>query len=126
MIFPRRPAEKIPELLGACDVAFISFQNAQLWAMTIPAKLQSYMACGMPVIASADGETKRIVEEAECGMCCKIGDVEGLAEVIRAMMEADIEAMGCRSRKYFEKHFDKKKLMDEIEKYFNTEGKVSA
>lgn len=118
LMIPRQPAERIPELLGACDAAFISFQNTQLWTMTIPAKLQSYMACGMPVIASADGETKRIIEEAECGICCRIGDVEGLAEAIRAMIDADTDTMRYRSRKYFEEHFDKKKLMDEIEKYF--------
>ena len=64
----RQPAEKIPVLLSACDVAFISFADDELWKMTIPAKLQSYMACGMPIIAVADGETKRIIEEATpCG-----------------------------------------------------------
>ena len=33
------------------------------------------MACGMPIIASASGETKRVVEEAECGLCSQNGDV---------------------------------------------------
>lgn len=64
----RQPAERIPELLAACDAAFLSFQNDELWTKTIPAKLQSYMACGMPIIASAEGETERIIKEAECGV----------------------------------------------------------
>lgn len=38
-----------------------------LFEKTIPAKLQSYMACGMPIIASANGENKRIVAEANVG-----------------------------------------------------------
>ncbi len=58
------PAENIPELLAACDAAFLSFQDAELWTMIIPAKLQSYMACGMPVIVSAACETERIIDEA--------------------------------------------------------------
>ena len=57
VMIPRQPAEKIPVLLRACDAAFLSFQDAELWTMTIPAKLQSYMACGMPIIAAAQGET---------------------------------------------------------------------
>ena len=63
--------------------------------MTIPAKLQSYMACGMPVIAAASGESKRVIEEAECGICSPSGDEEALAESIekiRCMIKAQRKA----------------------------------
>jgi len=115
----RQPAERIPELLSACDVAFLSFQDAELWRKTIPAKLQSYMACGMPIIASAAGETERVVKEAACGICCKISDAEGLAEAILNMSNQDVSEMGKNSRRYFEEHFDKEKLMDEMDRYLN-------
>lgn len=85
LMIPRQSAERIPEFLAMCDAAFLSFQDNALWRKTIPAKLQSYMACGMPVIASASGETKRIIEKAQCGICCKIGDAEKLAEGIRTI-----------------------------------------
>ncbi len=114
----RQPAERIPELLSACDAAFLSFQDAPLWTMTIPAKLQSYMACGMPIIAAVEGETKRIIEEAECGKCCRIGDAEALAVVVNTIRNDDIESMRYNSCKYFESHFNKKKLMNELNKYF--------
>lgn len=114
----RQPAERIPALLAACDVAFLSFQDAELWTMTIPAKLQSYMACGMPIIASASGETKRVIEEAQCGFCCTLGDAEELSKIIRKMASADLYEMGLRSRQYFEEHFDKQMLMDQMEEYF--------
>lgn len=118
VMIPRQPAERIPELLRACDAAFLSFQNAELWTMTIPAKLQSYMACGMPIIAAAQGETERIIEEAECGMCSSIGDAENLSKVIKVMMSANFVEMGKKSREYFQKHFDKQKLMNQMEEYF--------
>lgn len=117
-MIPRQPAEKIPELLAACDAAFLSFQNAELWKMTIPAKLQSYMACGMPILASAEGETERVIKEAECGLCSKIGDAEELAESIRHIKNEDLARLGINSRKYFEEHFDKGMLMDQMEGYF--------
>lgn len=120
IMIARQPAERIPELLAACDAAFLSFQDSELWRKTIPAKLQSYMACGMPIIASAEGETERIVEEAKCGVCCKIGDVEGLVAAIRAMTRKDVSEMADNSRRYFEEHFDKKKLMDEIDIFFKS------
>lgn len=118
IMVPRQPAERIPELLSACDVAFLSFKDDPLWTKTIPAKLQSYMACGMPVIASAEGETRRIIEEAECGVCSAIGDAEKLSESIKKMMNVNLEIMRIRSREYYEKNFDKKRLMNQIEDYF--------
>ena len=118
IMIPRQPAERIPELLSACDVAFLSFKDDPLWTKTIPAKLQSYMACGMPVIASAEGETRRIIEEANCGLCSAIGDAEELSEKIKKMMNVNLDIMGIRSREYCEKNFDKKTLMNQIEDYF--------
>ena len=118
ILVPRQPAEKIPELLAACDVAFLSFSNNNLWKKTIPAKLQSYMACGMPVIASAEGETERVIRASDCGVCCRIGDAEGLANSIKKMITVDLKEMRVRARQYYEEHFDKRTLMDSMEQYF--------
>lgn len=118
VMIPRQPAEKIPEFLAACDVAFLSFADDELWAMTIPAKLQSYMACGMPIIAAAEGETKRIIESANCGVCSEIGNSQKLARNIITIKNQDIYQMKLKARKYFENHFCKQILMDEIDSYF--------
>lgn len=118
IMIPRQPAERIPELLAACDVAFLSFQDAELWTMTIPAKLQSYMACGMPVIAAARGETERIISEAGCGVCSKIGDEVELSQIIREFLTLDLQPLKSNSIAYYKKFFDKQKLMDDFEKSF--------
>lgn len=122
-MIPRVPAERVPDILSACDAGFISFNKTSLWENTIPAKLQSYMACGKTIIASASGETRRIIEEAECGICTEIGDAEKLAEGIRKIMKLNSKEMGQKARMYFEVHFEKKKLMDEIDAYILGERK---
>ena len=115
----RQPAEIIPSILAKCDAAFISFMDTPLFAKTIPAKLQSYMACGMPIVASAYGETERIVTEADCGVCVPIGDVESLANAILSLIgNPELSHMGENALTYSKKHFDKKMLMDELEKYW--------
>lgn len=119
IIIPRQPAEIIPCLLSCCDAAFLSFNKSRLWEMTIPAKLQSYMACGMPIIAAAQGETKTVIDEAGCGICCKNGDVEALAEAIQELQSADLKQMGQNSRMYAEKHYKKSVIMDEMEEFLN-------
>ena len=118
VMIPRQPAENIPELLGCCDAAFVSFMNNALFANTIPAKLQSYMACGMPILACATGETERVVSEADCGKCCPIGDASKLAEAVLSLASDDrLREYGKNAREYFVSHFDKKMLLDIFDGY---------
>lgn len=113
----RQSAEKIPELLSCCDAAFVSFMNNPLFANTIPAKLQSYMACGMPILACATGETERIVQEAGCGRCCPIGDAAALADAVRELAgDPKLKEYGRNSEKYFKAHFEKKMLLDQFDR----------
>jgi glycosyltransferase involved in cell wall biosynthesis len=115
----RQPAEKIPAILGECDAAFISFMDTPLFAKTIPAKLQSYMACGKAIVASACGETERVVREANCGVCAPIGDADALVKAILNLIgNQELAQMGMNALTYYKTHFDKKMLMDGLEKYF--------
>ncbi len=116
----RQPAEEISGLLASCDAAFVSFSPEPLFEKTIPAKLQSYMACGMPILAAASGETQRLIEESGCGICCEIGNVKALADGIKEMIQSDLDTMSENSRKYFENNFRKDVLMDEMDEYFLT------
>ena len=121
LMLPRQSAESIPGILGCCDAAFVSFMDNPLFENTIPAKLQSYMACGKPILASASGETKRIVDEARCGLCSPIGDPAALADALVGLMHSDaLGAMGENARAYFEKHFVRDKLLDEFDRCLDT------
>lgn len=118
IMIDRQPPERIPELLAACDAAFISFMPDPLFEKTIPAKLQSYMACGMPIIASANGETKRIIDESNCGICIELGNAELLTDAITKMTVLTINQMRNLSKKYFDKHFEKQKIMDYLDRFY--------
>lgn len=117
ILVARQSAEIIPTLLASCEIAFLSFAEDDLWKKTIPAKLQSYMACGMPVIAAAQGETARIIKESECGKCCDFGDAQQMSQMVKKMMQSDLIEMGENGRKYFVKNYCKKMLMDEMDDF---------
>ena len=117
----RVKATEVPDILATGDAAFLSFADDEIFAKTIPAKLQSYMACAMPILASARGETVRVISEADCGLCSDIGDAAALAHNIIKMrnLSADrLQEMGENAYAYNKEHFSKKKLMDEIDVYF--------
>lgn len=121
IIIGQQPANRIPELLSKCNAAFLSFMDNFLFSMTIPAKLQSYMACGLPIIASASGESEKIIVEAKCGICSKIGDVESLTNniiLLSNMENSELKKMGQNSLGYCTNNYNKKNIMDQMDKLF--------
>lgn len=125
----RKEPKEVPQYLANCNVAFLSFADYPLFEMTIPAKLQSYMACGIPILASASGETERIITESGAGLVCKIGDAESLAEKIKEyvkMPKENLNYMGEKAQKYCHKEFERSFLLDKMEMYFCSKEKIDA
>ena len=113
--------EKIPDILASSDIAFLSLIKDPLFSKTIPAKLQSYMACGKPILAAADGETSSIILESECGICVPSGDAITLAKGILEYLEMPpekISSIGKRARNYYDSNFKKSLLMNEMDRTF--------
>lgn len=118
----KQPEIRIPELMASNDAAFLSLADNPLFAMTIPAKLQSYLACGIPIIATAEGETRQIIEESNSGVCSFPGNAEQLAQnIIELSLKSkdELKKLGENARKYYDNNFNKKVLLDRMDKYFN-------
>lgn len=114
----RKEAVEIPKYLAHFDAAFLSFADNALYEMTIPAKLQSYMACGMPIIAVAGGETKEVIEKAQCGICIKDRKPEKLAKIIRECIDCpERKTWSSNAREYCMREFDKQTLMNKFETF---------
>ena len=119
---PKQPAEEVPQYIAAGKAAFLCLTDSPLLAMTIPAKLQSYMACGIPIIASANGETANIIEIAKAGVISPAGDEKKLAEKIielASLKQSELKSIGNNAKQYYDTHFDKEKLLDTMDKYFS-------
>ncbi|WP_078556027.1 glycosyltransferase family 4 protein [Bacillus alkalicellulosilyticus] len=119
---PKQPATKIPELMAACDATLISLSKSKVFSMTLPAKTQSCLACGLPVIVSADGEIQQIINEAGAGVCSDAGETEKLAENIKILtsLSADeLKTMSINALEYSKKTFDKNKLLERMDRWFN-------
>lgn len=116
----KQPAELIPKFMAACDAAIICLSKSEVFAMTIPAKTQSCLACGLPILVSADGEIKSIIEKAQCGYTSAAEDAVGLAENIIRMTKLaqnELKSFSHNSLSYYQKCFNKQLLLDEMDKY---------
>lgn len=116
IFYGRRPLEEMPSFYEKADAMLITLQADPVLSMTLPGKVQSYMAVGKPIIGAIDGETKKVIEDAKCGYCGKADDTEALAENIRKFIKnPEKDLMGENAREYYEKHFEQEKFMDQLE-----------
>lgn len=114
----RQPPEKIKKYMALSDASLILLSKHKLFELYIPAKVQSSLACGIPIIGSISGETKRIIDGAEIGYCSEAGDLEGLYQNISqfaGLAPPERSAMKENALQYYQNNFEKEKLMDELE-----------
>lgn len=75
------PQAQIPATLQAAGVGLVLLQpEYENIRIGLPNKLFAYMAAGVPVIASALPEIRRVVEDARCGLLVPPGDVDGIVD----------------------------------------------
>jgi glycosyltransferase involved in cell wall biosynthesis len=116
----RYPMEAMPRFFSLADILLVTLKREPIFALTIPAKLQSYLACGKPIAGAIDGEGARIIAEAGAGVACPAENPAALAEAVLTiyrMSAAERQEMGMRGRVYYEKHFDRSMLLDRLDNW---------
>jgi glycosyltransferase involved in cell wall biosynthesis len=117
----RFPVETMPTLMRQASVFLVTLTNQPIFELTVPNKIQAYLAVGKPIIACLNGEGARIVSEAQAGVAVRAEDSNGLAEAIvklYQMSEFEREHMGVNGRAYFKLHFDEEMLITKLIKHF--------
>jgi glycosyltransferase involved in cell wall biosynthesis len=114
----RYPLEGMPAFFAQADAMLVTLRREPIFALTIPGKVQSYLASGRPIIAALDGEGARIVQEAGAGVVCPAEQPEALADAAEKMADLpgeDRASMGRRGAEYYAAHFDRTVLFDQLE-----------
>lgn len=120
----RYPAQSMPRFFSLADVLLVTLKQDPIFAITIPSKVQSYLACAKPIVAALEGEGARVVEESGSGMTAPSGDAEALAGVVLKMYKTpkpDREKMGRLGRVYFENNFERNNLLDQLDTWMREE-----
>ncbi|MEH7378276.1 glycosyltransferase family 4 protein, partial [Neobacillus drentensis] len=118
----KQPATRIPEYMAVCDATLISLSKSKVFSITLPAKTQSCLACGIPIIVSADGEIQEVIKRAEAGLCSAAGDVEMLANNIRKLVSKspnERKQMAQNGLEYYKVNFGKSTLLNKMDNWFS-------
>lgn len=113
----RQPIEQMPHYYSMADAMLITLKDDPVISLTLPGKLQSYMAAGKPVIGAINGEAKNVIEQFKCGYCVPACDYEKLAAVCRKFVDdrAVHNVMGKNARIAYEREYSKDKFIDSLQ-----------
>jgi glycosyltransferase involved in cell wall biosynthesis len=117
----RFPPLEMPRLFAGVDALLVTLRRDPVLALTIPSKVQSYLAAGKPIVGSLDGEGATIIREAGAGLCGPAEDAEALAAQVLTLNSLEPRArvdMGRRGREYFLAQFRDDMLIDRLEGWF--------
>jgi len=114
----RFPVERMPSFYKHADALLVSLKPEPIFSLTIPGKVQSYLAAGIPIVAMLNGEGARVIEQASAGLVCAAGDSAGLAGAVSrlaAMPAAERAQMGANGLRLSAEEFDRTTLIGRLE-----------
>lgn len=112
----RQVADKMPEFYSKADIMLVTMIDDPTISLTLPGKVQTYMAAGKPILAAAIGEIEKVVKDAECGICCPPNDGGALAKAAKEMAESGkLSEYGLNAYHYNKNNFGKEKFFDKLE-----------
>jgi len=114
----RHPIDRMPAFFRGGHTLLVTLKSHPVFAMTIPGKVQTYLATGLPLIGMLDGEGARVIEQAGAGLVCPSGDGRALADRVAqlaALPPAERAAMGARGVAYSQREFDRHRLLTQLE-----------
>ncbi|WP_027308878.1 glycosyltransferase family 4 protein [Caloramator sp. ALD01] len=116
IFYGRKPVEEMPKFYNMADAMLITLKDNKALSYTLPGKVQSYMAAGKPIIGAINGETRRVISEANCGLTCKAEDYKALANLIKKFCDSNEKnEMGKNARKFYLENYSKDNFMTVLE-----------
>jgi glycosyltransferase involved in cell wall biosynthesis len=115
----RYPTNKMPDFYALADAMIISLKDTEIFRLTVPYKLQTYMRAGKPVVGSISGETKRIIEQANMGYCAEGDDLEGFCDAVGQFALLSTKQridLSLNARNYFNTHYNADKVFGDLER----------
>jgi len=112
------PSEKMPMYYSYADAMLFSLKDEYIFSLTLPSKIQTYLACGKPILGMINGEASNLIKNNSLGLVCSAGDSYGLSKNILKMKKMngdELNSIGNNSLNYYKENYERKMLIDKIE-----------
>jgi len=112
------PESLMPSIYRKSSCLLVSLSNKTIFSLTIPNKIQGYLAQGRPVIGSLNGIGAKVIEDAGVGLTASAENPQLLTQKILEMSQKsinDLETYGRNGKAYFMNHFEHDRLMGQLD-----------
>ena len=93
----KKPVEDMPFYYSLADVMLVSLEPHPVFSAWIPGKVQSYLACGKPILALLSGAIADVIKDSRSGLTIDSGKAEDLiskVEELTSMSETELLKWG--------------------------------
>ena len=114
----RHPVSAMPAFFARAGAMLVSLKPDEILSLTVPGKLQTYMAAARPILGSIDGEAARVIVESGAGLVSPAGDAAALAANVRRMLAlspSERAALGARGQAYCRDRFGREGCLDAVD-----------
>jgi len=121
VLHARLPVEDMPQLYRQHDALFVSLKKEPAFEKVLPAKVQTYLTSGVPIIASGEGELNRVITASGAGFCAPPEDANENFESILKLYKLTAEqriSMGIKGQEFYNKYFTREHLINQLEDNF--------
>ena len=110
------PLEKMSYFHDIADAFIISLNSGVALNKTIPGKLSTYMSAAKPIIGLIDGEGKRIIENANAGICLNLKNEQYINQVKNfiKLEKKELARLGNNGAIYSDKFFNKEITLNRL------------
>jgi colanic acid biosynthesis glycosyl transferase WcaI len=124
IFIPRVPMDRVGAMLQRADVLLVHLKDDPLFNITIPSKIQAYLAVGKPILVGVQGDAEAVVEEAQCGRIALSENPQSIADgvLFLSSLSADkLAAMGANAKEFYA---DKMSLKVGVDKFMEVFDQV--
>lgn len=123
-LFGQQPVDTMPDYFAMADILLVTLKKDPAFALVIPSKIQSYLACGKPVVGALDGFGADVITDSQAGLVGPAEDADALANNILKCYQADqaqLAQMGANGLGYYQQYFNRDKLLNDLTRWMQAE-----
>lgn len=116
----RKPSSDMPKYFSQSDALIVTLKDTDILRITLPAKVQSYMASGKPILGGISGAGMNVIKESNCGLVSEAEDAKRLCEnavELYNMTQTERDILGSNGKTYFKDNFERDMLLNRLERY---------
>ena len=113
----RQPYNEMDKYYEASDFLIISLDPDPVYDLYIPAKFQSYLQTGKPILSIMNGQVSALVIQYDIGLIAAPDNIEDIAEKMiqcTLMSKEKLTNIKMNSKRLLESNFDRMKIIETI------------